>query len=98
MQVEHERERLVGQDLVTARDGGSRARHLVVAHGAAPFRRPVLGRLSDEGRDDLVLRWFNSLPESHARAVLAGTPDAERLLGSRPLTAAAAVSSLLWPA
>ncbi|MDP9395386.1 MAG: allantoicase [Actinomycetota bacterium] len=61
-------------------------------------RLRVLGRLSDDGRDDLVLRWFNSLPESHARAVLAGTPDAERLLGSRPLTAAAAVSSLLWPA
>jgi allantoicase len=47
------------------------------------------GRLSDAGRADLALRWFNLLPDEHARRVLAdrgvagGTADA--LVAGRPV-------------
>jgi allantoicase len=46
------------------------------------------GTLTDEGRRDLVLRWFNRLPASHGVAVLRGLPPAEAaaLVAARPVT------------
>jgi allantoicase len=52
------------------------------------------GDLSASGREDLVVRWFNLLPASHARAVLtdeanlAGT-DADSAVNARPIKTAA---------
>ncbi len=60
------------------------ARHLSDG-GMARLR--LLGAVADAARDDLALRWFNLLPESHARAVLAASGDAGRaVLAARPLS------------
>ena len=49
-------------------------------------RLRLFGALTDAARDDLALRWFNLLPESHAAAVLAAGGDAGRaVLAARPL-------------
>ena len=43
--------------------------------------------LTDAARDDLALRWFNLLPESHAAAVLAASGATGRaVLAARPLS------------
>jgi allantoicase len=47
------------------------------------------GDLSASGREDLVVRWFNLLPEGHAKAVLAEDAgltggDAEKAVANRP--------------
>jgi allantoicase len=51
------------------------------------------GDLSPAGREDLVVRWFNLLPASHARAVLAadvrmGGAEAESVVAARPVKSA----------
>ena len=49
-------------------------------------RLRLFATLTGAARDDLALRWFNLLPESHAAAVLAGAGDAGRAaLAARPL-------------
>lgn len=58
--------------------------------GMARFR--AYGELAPEGRDALVMRWFNSLPDSYARAILAErgitASEVDKLLAARPLTSA----------
>jgi allantoicase len=50
-------------------------------------RLRLLASLADTARDDLALRWFNLLPESHAAAVLAASGATGRaVLAARPLT------------
>jgi allantoicase len=50
-------------------------------------RLRLWGIIAEAARDDLALRWFNLLPESHAGAVLAASGDTARaVLASRPLT------------
>ncbi|MQA28045.1 MAG: allantoicase, partial [Micromonosporaceae bacterium] len=55
--------------------------------GVARLR--AYGQLTAEAADVIAARWFNTLPDSHAREVLAGVTDAdaEELLASRPVTA-----------
>jgi len=49
-------------------------------------RLRLFAAVTDAARDDLALRWFNLLPESHATAVLAASGDAGRAtLAARPL-------------
>ncbi len=57
--------------------------------GVARFR--AYGQLTPDAWHAIAVRWFNALPDSHARAVLAvpgvtGT-DADKLLAARPVTA-----------
>jgi allantoicase len=53
--------------------------------GMARLRLP--GALTGAARDDIALRWFNLLPESHAAAVLAASGDVARaVLAARPLS------------
>jgi len=75
--------RLAGDDEVT------HARLDIYPDGGMARVR-LYGDLSAEGRAELVLRWFNLLPDAHAREVLVGDDglaleDAERLVGARPL-------------
>nr|WP_083661692.1 allantoicase [Actinophytocola xanthii] len=54
-------------------------------------RLRIWGSLGTTGRTEFVLRWFNLLPASQARAVLVGAgaaePDAVATVDARPLTA-----------
>ncbi|GAA4860517.1 allantoicase [Saccharopolyspora cebuensis] len=43
------------------------------------------GTAAPDARAELARRWFNALPESHARAVLAGAGQDDALLARRPL-------------
>jgi allantoicase len=53
-------------------------------------RLRLFAALTGAARDDLALRWFNLLPESHAAAVLAASGDAGRaVLAARPLSSVA---------
>jgi allantoicase len=53
-------------------------------------RLRLLAALAEAARDDLALRWFNVLPESHAAAVLAASGDtAQAVLAARPLSSVA---------
>jgi len=57
-------------------------------------RLRLFGTLAGAARDDLALRWFNLLPESHAAAVLAADGDAGRaVLAARPLRSVAQLPS-----
>ncbi len=59
-------------------------------------RLRLFGVLTGAGRDDIALRWFNLLPESHAASVLAASGDAERaLLAARPLSSVAQLPASL---
>ena len=50
-------------------------------------RLRLLGALTGAARDDIALRWFNLLSESHAAAVLAASGDTARaVLAARPLS------------
>jgi allantoicase len=64
-------------------------------------RLRLWGALSPEGRDDLVLRWYNLLPADHLGAVLTarglGAADAGAAVEARPLTARADVPAVLAP-
>ena len=58
------------------------------------------GDLSASGREDLVVRWFNLLPEGHAKAVLAEDAgltggDAEKAVANRPAKTLADLPSAL---
>jgi allantoicase len=53
-------------------------------------RLRLFAALAGAARDDLALRWFNLLPDSHAAAVLAASGDAGRpVLAARPLSSVA---------
>jgi len=53
-------------------------------------RLRLFATLTGAARDDLALRWFNLLPESHAAAVLAASGDAgQAALAARPLSSVA---------
>src|SRR5262249_54449911 len=53
-------------------------------------RLRLFAALTGAARDDLALRWFNLLPESHAAAVLAASGDPARAaLAARPLSSVA---------
>jgi hypothetical protein len=56
----------------------------------ARFR--AYGQLAPEGLDALTTRWFNSLPDSYARAILTerglAASDVDKLITARPLTSA----------
>jgi len=58
--------------------------------GIARFR--AYGQLAPEGLDALTTRWFNSLPDSYARAILTergvAASDVDKLITARPLTSA----------
>jgi allantoicase len=57
-------------------------------------RLRLFAALTGAARDDLALRWFNLLPESHAAAVLAASGDAGRaVLAARPLSSVAQLPS-----
>ncbi len=57
-------------------------------------RLRLFATLAGAARDNLVLRWFNLLPESHAAAVLAAGGDAGRaVLAARPLSSVAQLPS-----
>ena len=50
------------------------------------------GQLAETGREELVLRWLNLLPDAHARQVLVDDggldgDEADRLVAARPLEA-----------
>ena len=52
----------------------------------------LYGQLAEQGREELVLRWLNLLPDTHARQVLVDDgdldrADADKLVAARPLEA-----------
>jgi len=56
------------------------------------------GSMDSAQRRVIGLRWFNALPETHARAVIAQHADSEhaaKLAASRPFTDAAALPEAL---
>jgi allantoicase len=58
------------------------------------------GDLSASGREDLAVRWFNLLPASHAKTVLAEEAgltetDAEKAVADRPAKALADLPAAL---
>jgi allantoicase len=59
-------------------------------------RLRLSGALTGAARDDLALRWFNLLPESHAAAVMAASGDASQAaLAARPLSSVAQLPAAL---